>query len=1246
MTYPLENLGPHRFQQLCQSLLAKAFPHLQCFPVSAPDGGRDATIDLSDGSTEECILYQVKFTKNALQEKSPHKSVVNSLKSEIPNLSPQVLGKVKKYVLITNVQGTGQSETGSIDVVQELLNKELTVPSQCWWRDDLERRLDDAWDIKWAFPEVLRNFDILRIIVQQSLSEDAVRRTDTIRVFLSEQFEIDSDVRFKQVDLQNKLLDLFVDVPINLEEYPQVLRRNPNDYRLLLDIANPRRVNRRGRRFDLGVAQLLLNPMAQEKLPWVVVEGAPGQGKSTILQYICQVHRHRLLASGAIDKGMESAHRDVPLRLPFKVDCRDFSVWLGGKDPFLSEEQRRTRNITHRTLETFLSAQVEYYSGGLDFSVRDLQAVIGSSAILIVFDGLDEVADIRERRTVVDEITKGTRRIRQLSVSLQCVVTSRPTAFSNSPGLSRSQFLYLQLGSIDKGTILDYTNKWTRARGLRGADELAVRKILREKLDQPHLRDLARNPMQLTILLSLVHTKGSSLPDQRTALYDNYISLFFDREAEKSAIVRDQRELLVQIHRYLAWILHTEAQTEKTGGKIETARLKELVQEFLQHGRYDVQLAQALFSGVVDRVVALVSRIEGSYEFEVQPMREYFVARYLYDTAPYSPVGDSKPGTLPERFDALSRDFFWQNVTRFYAGSYSQGELPSLLESLVALTKSDEYGKSCYPRSLANTLLADYTFSQFPRIVDQVVDFILDERRFRTLVAAEHNPGPGEPWYLPKGNGRKRLVAKCFQELTKFPEEDYAQVLVEVIRSNGDIDDRRAQWWNIRNSLTGSRLTRWISYGISLGTLVQCDDAVLDGLLQDDTELDHRLTLLAFGGLVQYIASDKQRLDSVVHRILDQSNDLQFIRSGGLLSRFSVALSAQKYSIAFSESASVSLAQMWRSHAVYFPPQEEDSEESWKCDDPLWSKCREYVELSEELVQTQSRLTWASDLEPWILLTEHGRRLFGDRWAFSVLANAAAGIRDHRARCGEAGDLFDEAVPIVRRARHARLRAGQWRWWDGKLRDARSEHDLAFVLLLLFTWAGVSVFGNLRQMIDQSLNSLSDVWWDKIFTALDDRAAVRNGSQYWNISDVIERDLVSDRCVVALSRRLRERSRKELFQRRLCHYSGGDPSILNYCQEAAMISAFRDGPKAWDRWLPIISKFYRKGAVSSISWRPWMIDPRSYRIPVTTARQILEDDRSYPIAFLRGAEQRLRTELGERVVPVGIVAKKGHWFEE
>ena len=57
MDYPLENLGPDRFQQLCQSLLLSEHTDVQCFPISQPDGGRDAVRIVSEGKSNSFVVY-------------------------------------------------------------------------------------------------------------------------------------------------------------------------------------------------------------------------------------------------------------------------------------------------------------------------------------------------------------------------------------------------------------------------------------------------------------------------------------------------------------------------------------------------------------------------------------------------------------------------------------------------------------------------------------------------------------------------------------------------------------------------------------------------------------------------------------------------------------------------------------------------------------------------------------------------------------------------------------------------------------------------------------------------------------------------------------------------------------------------------------------------------------------------------------------------------------------------------------
>ena len=173
----------------------------------------------------------------------------------------------------------------------------------------------------------------------------------------------------------------------------------------------------------LGTASLLLDSDFQQAEPLVILEGAPGQGKSTIGQYICQVHRTRLLGRQH-DDAADQRHFGSSLRIPFKVELRDFATWLSGGNAFGSISDGGMRSYAPKSLESFISDLVRHGSGGADFDVSDLLAILSSSPSLIVLDGLDEVAEISQRQRVVEEIISAIPRLRDVCPSLQVVVTS------------------------------------------------------------------------------------------------------------------------------------------------------------------------------------------------------------------------------------------------------------------------------------------------------------------------------------------------------------------------------------------------------------------------------------------------------------------------------------------------------------------------------------------------------------------------------------------------------------------------------------------------------------------------------------------------------------------------------------------------------------------------------------------------------------------------------------------------------
>jgi hypothetical protein len=211
LTYIYETLSPERFQQLCQAVLAALFPNLQCLPVGQPDGGRDAFLRRR-ADDRDLLVFQVKFVREPARAE-PVEKLEDWIEREKPKVEELKRWGASRYVLLTNLQGTSHFHAGSIDRVDDYLTSKIGIDSQCWWRDDLDRRIDSISDIKWSFPEVIRGTDVLQILVE-TLDKIGRNQHNAIRAYVAAQYDDDKEVRFKQIELQNKLLDLFIDVPL------------------------------------------------------------------------------------------------------------------------------------------------------------------------------------------------------------------------------------------------------------------------------------------------------------------------------------------------------------------------------------------------------------------------------------------------------------------------------------------------------------------------------------------------------------------------------------------------------------------------------------------------------------------------------------------------------------------------------------------------------------------------------------------------------------------------------------------------------------------------------------------------------------------------------------------------------------------------------------------------------------------------------------------------------------------------
>lgn len=1258
MDYNYESLLDQRFQKLCQALLLKEYDDVQCFPIGMADGGRDATSN-SGGRLE--TVFQVKFSHKPAAISNPAKWITDALDDELEKIHRLKDRGASRYILITNAFPTSPLDSGSIDKVNRYLADNIPMESFCWWRDDLDRRLDGQFDLKLAYPSVMSGPDMLRLLWEKlGSSDEARRRKMALTAYFAHQAEQDSTIRFKQAELlPSSLFDLFIDVPaVPHSQQDEVDSKLLASYLDVLtsrdaDDANPMQLEGRRQLRGLvqataahgnkkirtrmlrhgilevgttGAADVLLDAHFTRDCPYVVLEGAPGQGKSTLSQYLAQLQRVRILNRDDEVSKVSGSHASSPLRMPFKIELRDLASWIKGVDPWSGNVA--DRHDGPRTLEGAIGAHVKRFSGGFEFDVTDLAFVAQSHPVLVILDALDEVADLEDRHRVVEEVVAAVARLEMSAQSLRVLVTSRPTAVANAPSFPEPKFDYLTLAAIPPRLGLEYAQKWSKARNLRRVDASEITEILREKMSAPHMAELAKNTMQLSILLSLIYHRGSSLPDKRTELYDAYVDSFFNREVEKSRIVRDNRMLLISIHQHLAYYMHARAESNRTTGRIGLEELRQVVTEYLVKHQESEEVLDDLLTGMVERVVALVSRIEGTYEFEVQPLREYFAARYLYDTAPYVPATSTGQGTKPDRFDGIAKNAYWMNVTRFFAGCFTKGELLDLAERVCSLCDSPDMAGHVYPRNLALALLQDWVFSQSKPATERVIDKLYDTYGVRSFFLAESGRGRqylgGATANLALSNetGSSYFIKSRLGSLFERPLTETSRALAHVVgrQPQREKDEVRRQWQEAYRGASADQRTELIRLA-SWANIWHPDMA--PSLFRRERDIEVLLTMVETDFASELIAEELHR--SVLEASLNSAN--QFTMYGG--GSGGGSLSAALY---------VTRPPLWQfasTHGYGLFNHEDRFGESLPS-----LALQQLKEVAQPLLSTDP--DFRADLNPWRNFLRDLDAVFGPTWTSKVLGLLSGAVRAQDERGAGADELFEVERSICDRVKNARRRGNQKDWWTAQLACAATDEQRELWLATAYCWASVEVLSALFLQIESLTAELSADSINRFAELAANRGMIsRRALGSVDVPAAWLRNVKLDSPALALFfGRIEDGPAKDrLLDRRMT------ASKVNLNLIESMLAY------AWNRWshgflseskiLAVNKKYYAPGASSnSLLILPASAERKALR---SVWEKVIREADGAPDMVLAAAEYELR-QMMRRPRPVLRVADKERWF--
>jgi len=298
-------------------------------------------------------------------------------------------------------------------------------------------------------------------------------------------------------------------VPINIEQVYVTLHAQIHGKEFCCDTVEGRKGfeawthEQDMKRFDMrGAFAAALRQCVKD----MIILGDPGSGKTTLLKYILiMIIEGKALHTLGISSGLIPFF--APLRELKNPDAEDFNSFI--KRVCCLESYSITDEIFTNLLE--------------------------NKQGIILFDGLDEVADKNTRLKVCRWIDKARRNY----VHTPFIITSRFAGYTQESRLEGS-VLELVIQDFTPEEVRTFLIKWFKTvevalnpgkeerlceeKGEKEAKELA------DNINQSeHIKKLAVNPLMLQIIALIRRDRGTALPQRRVELYKECISVLLEK---------------------------------------------------------------------------------------------------------------------------------------------------------------------------------------------------------------------------------------------------------------------------------------------------------------------------------------------------------------------------------------------------------------------------------------------------------------------------------------------------------------------------------------------------------------------------------------------------------------------------------------------------------------------------------------------------------------------------------------------
>ncbi|NET68431.1 MAG: NACHT domain-containing protein [Moorea sp. SIO1G6] len=360
-----------------------------------------------------------------------------------------------------------------------------------------------------------------------------------------------------------------------------------------------------GRKF---LAQQLLSQSQSRR---VVILGAPGSGKTTLMSYFAVM----LAESKAEVLGLDG---DTDW-LPILIRMRDFGINL----------DKNLIDYARGFAENTMSVQ--------RLPVGFFEHWLSDGRALILLDGLDEVAEEAKRNDVV-------RRIENFLGQFdrnRAIITSRPAGYRRD-FFRTEDFPHYQIEPFDDSKISAFIDNWYNSRFQDQAEAERRKDSLRKALDDnDRIKLLARNPLLLTII-ALIHRYQAVLPKERYKLYDKAVETLltsWDANKELSSdkwLTYLSLDDLRRLMEWLAYWIHSQgnAEDKDSGTLIDQDdlinQLAEQIKTLKQVDLYKAKQEAKRFVELIRKRTGLLNEQgQDCYGFVHKTFQEYLCAQEI-----------------------------------------------------------------------------------------------------------------------------------------------------------------------------------------------------------------------------------------------------------------------------------------------------------------------------------------------------------------------------------------------------------------------------------------------------------------------------------------------------------------------------------------------------------------------------------------------------------------------------------------